>query len=220
MVIKACVIDIDLSSLRIVMNRTDGKSDGFTLLELLVALSIFALISVSLYGSLSSMLDTKEHLEKQSEQLREIQTAFRIIGRDIEQSVDRPIRTAYEQLPAMRWAEHPGEFEFTTGGRRNPLLLKRSSLQRVAYRLEDGELIKDSWPVLDRDVDSKPFSQVILRGVESFELSFKDDKDTTYRVWPPANIYGVTVAPLPKAVQVHLDVENWGRIDRLFLAVG
>lgn len=185
---------------------------GFTLLELLVALSIFALISVSLYGSLSSMLTTKAQLEADSEKLRELQTTVRIIGRDIEQAVDRPIRTVYESRDAMMWSEIPGVFELTTSGRRNPLLRKRSSLQRVSYRLEDGMLIKDSWPVLDRGVEVEPFSQVLLRGVEGFELSFEEGSGPTHRQWPPQGKDG-----LPKTVQIHLDLKRWGRIDRLFL---
>ncbi|MDF1577691.1 MAG: type II secretion system minor pseudopilin GspJ [Desulfurivibrionaceae bacterium] len=200
---------------------TAGAERGFTLLELLVALSIFALISVSLYGSLSSMLATKEQLEADSEKLRELQTTMRIIGRDIEQAVDRPIRTYYQMDPrdAMMWTEIPAVFELTTSGRRNPLLLKRSSLQRVSYRLEDESLIKDSWPVLDRGVETQPFSQVLLREVEGFELSFKDSLGTTCRQWPPDNP-ALSPDNLPKAVQVHLDLKKWGRIDRLFLVAG
>jgi general secretion pathway protein J len=195
------------------------RDKGFTLLELLVALSIFALISVSLYGSLSSMLDTKQHLEADSEKLRELQTTVRIIGRDIEQAVGRPIRTfsRIDPLAAMMWTEIPGVFELTTSGRRNPLLQKRSSLQRVSYRLEDELLIKDSWPVLDRGVEVQPFSQVLLREVEGFELSFVGPLDKIYRQWPPDDLPGPVDDLLPKAVQIHFDLKRWGRIDRLFL---
>jgi general secretion pathway protein J len=192
---------------------------GFTLLELLVALAIFALISVALFGSLTSMIDTKQHLEADSNKLRELQTTFRLIGRDIEQAIARPIRATYQpELPALIWTEHPGSLELTTNGRRNPVRMKRSSLQRVAYRLEDGLLIKDTWPVLDRAIDSEPFSQVLLRDVESFEMSFVGENGQTSRSWPPENnVSGASTVLLPKAVQVHLYLKRWGRIDRLFV---
>lgn len=192
---------------------------GFTLLELLVALSVFALISVAMYGSLTSMIVTKQHMEADSKKLRELQTAFRVIGRDIEQSIARPIRATYQpELPAMMWAEQPANFELTTNGRRNPVMMKRSSLQRVAYRLEDEQLIKDTWPVLDRAIDSKPFSQVLLRDVEGFEMSFIGEDGQTQQAWPPENNTSGTISPsLPKAVHVYLYVKSWGRIDRLFL---
>lgn len=188
-------------------------------MELLVALAIFSLISVAMYGSLTSMITTKKHLEGDSIRLRELQTAFRIIGRDIEQAIDRPIRATYQpELPAMIWGEQPINFELTTNGRRNPGLAKRSSLQRVSYRLEDDLLIKDTWPVLDRAVDSKPFSQVLVHGIEGFEMSFVGRNGATHRVWPPEDMAsGNNSAALPKAVQVLLYVKNWGRIDRLFV---
>ncbi|MFO7607360.1 MAG: type II secretion system minor pseudopilin GspJ [Desulfurivibrionaceae bacterium] len=197
--------------------RFDRTNRGFTLLELLVALSIFALISVSLYGSLNSMLTTKQHLESDSEKLRELQTTIRIIGRDIEQAVARPIRTVYQpELAAMTWTENSGVLEFTTSGRRNPLLVKRSGLQRVVYRLQDQTLVKESWPVLDRGVEIEPFTQVLLREVEGFELSFIGQK-RNYRTWPPEDISGPVAELLPRAVQVHFDLKRWGRVNRLFL---
>lgn len=188
-------------------------------MELMVALTIFSLISVAMYGSLTSMIDTRKHLEGDSSRLRELQTAFRIIGRDIEQAIDRPIRAPYQpEVPAMLWTEQPASFELTTGGRRNPGMVKRSSLQRVAYRLEDEALIKDTWPVLDRAVDSKPFSQVLVRGVEGFEMAFIAKGGETHRTWPlEASVLGGNSPALPKAVQVLLYLKNWGRIERLFV---
>ncbi|MEN8134374.1 MAG: type II secretion system minor pseudopilin GspJ [Thermodesulfobacteriota bacterium] len=192
------------------MNSNSGDR-GFTLLELLVALTIFALISVALFGSLTSMIDTKQHLEADSNKLRELQTAFRIIGRDIEQAIARPVRAPYQEpLKPLVWTEQPANLELTTNGRRNPVMMKRSSLQRVAYRLEDDLLVKDTWAVLDRAIDSEPFSQVLLRDVESFEVSFNGENGQIQRSWSDP-------VKLPKAVQIHLYLKNWGRIDRLFV---
>jgi general secretion pathway protein J len=202
--------------------KTDYLNNGFTLLELLVALTIFSLISVTVYSSLTSMITTREHLKTDSEQLQSLQTTWRIIGRGIEQAVDRPVRSRYEEeLPALRWTGSPQTLALTANGRRNPAGLARSSLQRIAFRLEDAKLIKDSWPVLDRGIDTKPFSQVLLRDIESFEVSFIDKDEKVLRSWPPENQPPNTTAPaLPRAVNVQLEVQNWGRIDRLFLIGG
>ena len=94
----------------VVVSNFNLDDRGFTLLELLVALAIFSLVSLALFGSLTSMIDTKQHLAADSNKLRELQTAFRIIGRDIEQAIDRPIRATYQpELPAMSWTEYPAQ---------------------------------------------------------------------------------------------------------------
>ena len=104
--------------------KTDKPNKGFTLLELLVALTIFSLISVTVYSSLTSMITTREHLKTDSEQLQALQTAWRIIGRDIEQAVDRPVRSRYEEeLPALRWT---GKRAFSASS--NPVVRHRASL--------------------------------------------------------------------------------------------
>jgi len=195
---------------------------GFTLLELLVALTIFSLVSVTVYSSLASMISTREHLAAGSEQLRTLQTAWRVIGRDIEQTVDRPVRSGYEEdLPALRWTGAPQTLALTANGRSNPAGLTRSSLQRVAFRLEDSRLVKDSWPVLDRSIDTEPFSQVLLRDIESFEVSFIDKNEKVSRNWPPEDtVPGTNTSSLPRAVNVQLELKNWGRINRLFLIGG
>ena len=196
---------------------------GFTLLELLVSLAIFSLVAVTVYSSLTSMVSTREHLDDESEELRTLQTALRIIGRDIEQAVDRPVRSAYdEELSALRWQTTPvRSLQFTTNGRRNPAGLARSSLQRVSFRIEDSVLIKDAWPVLDRAVDSKPFSRKLLDGVIGFDISFVGDNEKVLLGWPPEITGTEAETPaLPRAVNVQLDLKGWGKINRLFLIGG
>ena len=204
------------------MNRINYNR-GFTLLELLVSLAIFSLVAVTIYSSLTSMVSTREHLDNESKELRTLQTALRIIGRDIEQAVDRPIRSEYEEeLPAVRWITSPVKtLALTTNGRRNPVGLARSSLQRVSFRIEDSMLIKDTWPVLDRAVDSKPFSRRLLDNVVSFDVSFVDENEKVLLAWPPEKTTAESEAPsLPRAVNIQLDLKGWGKVNRLFLIGG
>jgi general secretion pathway protein J len=202
--------------------NTLPSNKGFTLLELLVALAIFSLVSVTIHSSLTSMIATKEHLATDSRQLRALQTAWRIIGRDIEQAVNRPVRSEYdEELPALHWTYNPQALALTTNGRRNPAGLIRSSLQRVSFRLEDSTLIKDSWPVLDRGVDTKPFSKTLVEDIESFDVSFIDENEKVLRNWPPEDQAAGADAPqLPRAVNIQLELKDWGKVDRLFLIGG
>jgi general secretion pathway protein J len=56
---------------------------GFTLLELLVAISILAMISVLIYGAFSAMRKSKEGLERVQERYREGRMAMQRISRDL-----------------------------------------------------------------------------------------------------------------------------------------
>lgn len=197
-----------------------GAEQGFTLLELLVALAVFAVMSVVIHSSLTSMLDTRRHLEESSRRLAELQSFFRVVGRDIEQAAARPVRDGFgETLPALSWVPVPGHLQLTGGGWRNPAGLPRSTLQRVAYRFSDNDLIRDTWGILDRAPDSEPFSRVVLRGVQRFDAVFIGADEQVFTVWPPPDRSGGSPAPdqLPRAVRLSLDVAGWGRLERLFL---
>ena len=192
---------------------------GFTLLELLVALTIFSLVSITIFSSLTSMITTRDHLEDDSQQLAELQTAFMIIGRDIEQSIDRPVRTSHQETSvAMTLEESSYTLEFSSNGRRNPAGLKRSNLQRIAYRFEDGLLYRDHWPAMDRPEDSPAFSRILMENVEDMDITFIGDDDKLYKSWPPdITTPGNPEQSLPKAIDLQVAIKNWGKLNRLYL---
>ena len=68
---------------------------GFTLLELLVALSIFSVISVMAYGGLQTVISTKQATEKSAERISQIQLVMMRISNDLRQAVTRKIRDEY-----------------------------------------------------------------------------------------------------------------------------
>ena len=67
------------------------KNKGFTLLEILIALFIFTILSMMLVKSLHSVIDLSSRTDQHATRLRQMQMALLILSRDIEQIVDRPI---------------------------------------------------------------------------------------------------------------------------------
>ncbi len=188
---------------------------GFTLLELLVALSLFAVLSVIAYGGLRSVLDADRASQQQAERLARMQTLYAILSRDLRQAVDRPVRDAFgDTLPPLM-AQYD-QLEFSRSGRRNPAALPRSKLQRIAYHFRDNKLLRLSWAVLDRAQDSSANEQILLDDIDQFSLSFLDRNDRWLSSWPPSGGQRQPLPPLPRAVEIGFDSEAWGHIEWTF----
>lgn len=205
------------------------RQRGFTLLELLVALALFGVLSLLTYTSLRGMIDARQQVATQSQSLAELQIALARLGLDLQQARDRGLRDEYGQRqPALLYGALPAAgLEFSRAGRRAYGNRPGAPLQRVRYRLEDGELLRETWPVLDRGPGLQPFTQPILSGVEEFELRFLDQQGQWRNHWPPQSFNSGAESGtgadqlLPRAVEVWLELAEWGRIRRLFpLAMG
>lgn len=195
---------------------------GFTLIELLVALAISALLAVMAYGGLNTIINTREQTGNSATRLQQIQKTFLWLKRDSEQTIARAIRNEFgdSQQPFLA-AEH-GRYrlELTRGGYRNPARLQRSSLQRVAYSLEENTLQRLTWSHLDRAQDAEPLPVNLLEDVQSLDFRFRDADGEWHSSWPPVNAEPGTIMQLPLAMEVSLELEDWGRLTRLFLMAG
>lgn len=197
------------------MSRPSG---GFTLIELLVAMAIFAVISMMAYSGLTSVLTTEKMLAERGEQLRGLQGALSIIQRDIVQTVDRGVRDEFgAALPSVQVSlAHTELIEFTRAGYRNPMAEVRSSLQRIAYVLQEDRLIRRSWPHLDRMTGTEPYEAELLSGVQSVQVRLMDERGRWKEHWPIEE-RGIELAGgLPKAVEVVIELKNLGKVRRLF----
>lgn len=199
---------------------------GFTLLELLVALSIFTVMAAMAYGGLSSVIEARGQVDAALERGQNLQRAVFRLQADLEQAAARGIRDEFgDPRPALA-AEPDAGLAFTRHGWRNPLNEPRPHLQRVRYRI-DGEnrLLRHHWRVLDRAQDSAPVETVLLEDVERLEWRFLDDNREWRDRWPPLTA-GAPPAPdlrddrLPRVVELRLTTEDRGEMRLLFAIPG
>ena len=201
-----------------------SKSDlyGFTLLELLVAVAIFAVLSAMAYGGLSSVIDNSQQTETSMQRLQQVQLAMLKISRDFTQLAQRNIRDEYGNSKDYVLTGEGGDIfiEFTRGGRRNPAELQRSHLQRVAYKLEDNQLSRLDWPHLDRTREMQPYESVLLDQVENAGVRFLDKNNEWHDEWPPLNAVSQEGddSETLSAIEFTLELQDWGELVRLFVA--
>jgi general secretion pathway protein J len=188
-----------------------------TLLELLIAVAVFAVLAVLAYGGLNVVMSHSRTANVEAERLANVQRVLARIGADIEQMTNRPVRDAFGDTQNAVLSDFEqavgSRIEFTRQGRQNPAGKARSSLQRVAYQLRESELIRESWAVLDRAQDSEAYEADMLDGVKRFEVHYigsSGERTTSWEANPTLQEY------LPRAVEVTLELDDWGSITRLY----
>ena len=190
---------------------------GFTLLELLVALAIFSVIAVMAYGGLQTVLNQQAQTEVNAESLAVLQKTYLVMQRDIEQAVPRPIRDEFgDEQGALVGTDL---FQLTRGGWNNPAGQPRSTLQRVGYALEERQLIRYAWMVLDRAQDSKPVRQPLADDIESMTVRYLDDAGNWQEQWPPLQTGQnppLSTLDFPRAIEMTLEHARFGTLVWLF----
>lgn len=186
---------------------------GFSLVELLVAVAVFSIMSALAYGGLNSIARTRGELAKQEDAFRDLMRAVTSLDRDLRQAVARPVSGSVGQtLPAFSGSA--AGLEFTRLGFANPQAEPRANLERVLYELDAGSLKRGSFPVLDRAPGTAPQITTLRSGVSDFRLRYLDISNRWSEVWPlPQAPPGAN--PLPRAVQWHLQTRDYGEIVRV-----
>lgn len=192
---------------------------GFTLLEVLVAVAIFAVLSALAYGGLTQILDGRNRIEAERELWRSLSLTFAQLEDDLAQARMRSIRDVTgDALPAFsgrpfdpRPLSEPN-LEFTRHGLYVSEESGASDLQRVAYRLKDGVLSRIVWPTLDRPQTTESRSVVLLSGVDNLSLRFSHGPGW-YDRWPADN----NTQNIPRAIEISFDITGVGKITRVLL---
>ncbi len=184
------------------------RARGFTLIEMLVAVAIFAVLAVLAYAGLDAVLRQRGELDQHYQRLHVLQRAYEVMQRDFSQAAPRGARDELGgPLPALRGDPSGHVVALTRAGYPNPAKVRRSHLLRVRYELHDRQLLRLQFPVLDRAPVAAPQPVVLLRGVRSLRLRYLDASGNWQPSWPPAGA-STSATTLPRAVAVTLRVDH------------
>jgi general secretion pathway protein J len=201
------------------------RAAGFTLVELLVAIFVFAIVSAIAMGGYNELVKQSDIASAGAARTRKVQAAVQRLVLDFSSLEPRPVREPLGDSvqPALRSDARNEEIvaELTHSGWSNPAGVPRSTLQRVSYRLQDDKLIREYWVVLDRTLSGEPQSAEMIDRVERVDLRFMDGNRSWHEQWPPLG-YSAPDGPQlrPIAVEITLELEDWGEIKRIVEVAG
>lgn len=195
--------------------KLSKSARGITLIELLIAMAMLAWITVVAQVVIQTAGRSGEVSERTSQQLKDIDRTWILLETDLRNAVGVNLQIPFsEPLPAMRVSETEEYIlSFVRAGQSNPLLLPRSEVLRVGYRLEENVLWRDSWIDPYNPIEELARPQQLLDTVESIEVRVLPPAPTGRSVdsgpwldeWPSV---GQGSAILPLAVEVTLTLVN------------
>ncbi|WP_433738308.1 type II secretion system protein GspJ [Pseudomonas putida] len=109
-----------------------SRQVGFTLLELVIAMAVFALLGLASWTLFDTVLRVQQVTLTHERELRGLQRAIAVIERDLLHITEQPI--VLEQT-LLHWQRSHW---------RNPQDLPRSERQALTYRFENGALWRES----------------------------------------------------------------------------
>lgn len=206
------------------------RAGGFTLIEVVLAMAITAFVALLAYTGLHAAINAAERHQWQMQRLGEVQLAMSVLERDLRHTIARPVVDEYgDLLPALSGGVAQDYLlRLTRRGWDNPRELPRGELQRLRYQLEDNQLYREYWPLLDRISEQDGLQrQLLIDGVLAIELRFLDtaaagslaaaaqsagqspgQRGEWVDDWPHQR--------LPGAVEVALELEQIGWVRRVF----
>lgn len=184
---------------------------GFTLVELLVALVVFATMAVIAYAGLSTVTGTHARISEREALLADLGRSLSLIERDLRSLAPRRIWADHVPLPPLYG--QGAMLELSTFGRGRVLGPDLGLVERIGYIADGSSLYRQRWPVLDRLPATRPDQQPILEGVEQLRLRFLDEQGRWQDRWP---LPGAADADRwPRAVEVVLVHAVLGELRRL-----
>ena len=204
------------------INQPQTHNGGFTLIEILVAMAIFTIIGLASTGVLNSVINSDQLSSERFEKLEELQRAMLTIERDILQIVPRNVRINSEPVSAVVsggedvFDSDADGLGFVRSGWHNPqMLLPRSTLQAVGYRIQEEQLQRLFGNYVDNVIGYEPKVKILLSDIEDFRVSFLTEAEQLEEPDEWKETY--SSATLPIAISITIVSKTFGEIRREFI---
>ena len=224
-----------------IKHKRVNNNSGFTLIEVLVAMSIFAILAILTLRGLNTTMEAKTRSQHALDQLAEIEMSYIIIQRDIEQIINRNVTepgggiklafmTPIDNLTSagtksgLKEQDGYNRLEFTrTGDDDNAILAQKvSELLRVAYYHDQDTLVRNVWRQVDAASTTYVDKRRLLSNIEKLDISYIDaygKVSQTWRAVPAKNNLNANqpTMMLPRGVIMSINIKNYGNIEWVFV---
>jgi general secretion pathway protein J len=206
------------------------KGAGFTLLEVMVAMFIAAIMLALGYSAINQAAKERDNLNAKQARVTEIQRGMRVVAQDFAQMIARTARDTEGggniQAAVIATNKDDTLITFSRAGWSNPAGVQRPAEQRVRYRFIDGSLVREHWLSVDPALNTQPRQRILLTKIKSVTLRFLDPVSRNWRDdWPAVTSASGPVSATnidqllrtrPLAIELTVVLEDWGRVQRLF----
>ena len=163
------------------------KNNGFTLIEILIALSIFVVVGIITTLTLQQGIHSSRVLKHNGQQVQQLQFAIKTIQQDLQSVLDKPWITETGNEPGLKG----------NGASLQLTRVQNGTLQRINYHLQQDQLRRNY--------------EILLTGVQTIEFKFIDHKQGLWTFWPLLEqTQTVTDHPFPILVQLTINSSEWG----------
>ncbi len=194
---------------------------GFTLIEVLIAIVIMAIIATLTGQALHTATTSSDSINDAVKRLNSVDRTWTLIEADLRNAIPRAIVPSMgEPIPALI-ASRSSDYWLRVfrGGVVNPLHAPRSELVRIGYRLTDNVLWRDTWVNIASMDERDALKQKLMTDVKDIVIRVLSNSATSLAAGPwvqdwPAS--GVQANTLPRALEVTIQTEDYGEMKRLF----
>ncbi len=183
-----------------------AKEQGFTLMEIVIAMAIFALVSLASYQLLSAMTLMRDKASRKSVQLAELQSLLVLLHQDFAQAAPCPPDLKEPQPPQSEEGMGEPLYAFCRRGWDGAAEAARGRIEYIRYARRGGALLRQHYPAVGGEDVLR-----VASGVEAVSIAFMDPAGAWQKSWddmPAQN------AALPRAVAVKLEITGIGKVEQ------